>query len=331
VSKEFREYASTFDIRTKAVPVEAHNSIGIVERYHGPIRRIYQIVRTELPSITKEIALQMAFKAINDTAGPDGLVPTLLVFGAYPRMTESSPPAATVAQRTIAINKAMAEVRKLRTERQIAEALRTRNGPKVDGVHDLPINSDVLVWREGNTNQLGHWDGPYKLLAVEAETCTVQINSGSTAFRSTVVKPYFQDQQDDLRAATPIWDNPTPVQPPEQPVRLENASPTPVQPKRGRGRPRKYPILSGLTMVNLQGISSPGLPQFQASRQKELTGLLEKGVFGVVGLGDVPAGVRLFNSRFVDEIKHQGTPNAYEKSRLVVQAYNDQEKDVVLT
>jgi hypothetical protein len=30
----------------------------------------------------------MAFKAINDTAGPDGLVPTLLVFGAYPRMAE---------------------------------------------------------------------------------------------------------------------------------------------------------------------------------------------------------------------------------------------------
>jgi len=26
----------------------------------------------------------MAVKAVNDTAGPDGLVPTLLVYGAYP-------------------------------------------------------------------------------------------------------------------------------------------------------------------------------------------------------------------------------------------------------
>ena len=41
VSKEFKEYANTMGIRTKAVPVEAHNSIGIVERYHGPLRRVY--------------------------------------------------------------------------------------------------------------------------------------------------------------------------------------------------------------------------------------------------------------------------------------------------
>jgi hypothetical protein len=59
------------------------------------------------------MALQMAFKAINDTAGPDRLVPTLLVFGAYPRMVESDAPSTTVTQRAIAIKKAMVEVQKL--------------------------------------------------------------------------------------------------------------------------------------------------------------------------------------------------------------------------
>jgi hypothetical protein len=39
---------------------------------------------TEIPEISKEIALQIAFKAINDTAGLEGLIPTLLVFKAYP-------------------------------------------------------------------------------------------------------------------------------------------------------------------------------------------------------------------------------------------------------
>jgi len=71
--------------------------------------------------------------------------------------------------------------------------------------------------------------------------------------------------------------------------------------------------------------------QFSASRQKELTGLLEKGVFEIIKLTDVPQGVRLFNSRFVDEIKNKGTDKAFEKSRLVVQAYNDAEKELVLT
>jgi hypothetical protein len=41
VSKEFKEYTTTIGIRTKAVPVEAHNSIGIVEFYYSPIRYIY--------------------------------------------------------------------------------------------------------------------------------------------------------------------------------------------------------------------------------------------------------------------------------------------------
>jgi hypothetical protein len=41
VSKEFKEYANTMGIRTKAVLVEAHNSIGMVEQYHSPLQRVY--------------------------------------------------------------------------------------------------------------------------------------------------------------------------------------------------------------------------------------------------------------------------------------------------
>ena len=70
---------------------------------------------------------------------------------------------------------------------------------------------------------------------------------------------------------------------------------------------------------------------FTDSRRKEINGLLEKGVFAVVTEKDVPQGVRIFNSRFVDEIKHPSTDKAFEKSRLVVQAYNDQGKGLVLT
>jgi hypothetical protein len=84
--------------------------VGIIERYHGPIRRAYTIITAKIPDISKDMALQMAFKAINDTAGPNGLVLTLLVYGAYPRITEHDPPSPSVAQRALAIKKAMAEV-----------------------------------------------------------------------------------------------------------------------------------------------------------------------------------------------------------------------------
>jgi hypothetical protein len=101
------------------------------------------------------MALQMTFKAINDSAGPDGLVPTLLVFGAYLRIIESDAPSPTVAQRATAIKKAMAEIHKLQAKRQITDALNTRNGPMTNKVYSLPPSSPVLVWREGNTEQAG--------------------------------------------------------------------------------------------------------------------------------------------------------------------------------
>jgi len=41
----------------KSVPVEAYNLIGIVECYHGPLRRIYYIITSEILGIDKDIAL----------------------------------------------------------------------------------------------------------------------------------------------------------------------------------------------------------------------------------------------------------------------------------
>jgi len=38
----------------------------------------------------------MAFKAINNSIGPNGLIPTLLVFKAYPHIVESNAPNPTV-------------------------------------------------------------------------------------------------------------------------------------------------------------------------------------------------------------------------------------------
>ena len=97
------------------MPVEAHNSIGKVERYHNPLRRAYKIIRAELKDegIDDEVCLQMAVKAINDTAGPNGLVLILLVFGAYPRMTSADPLLPSIVKRSKAIQDAIRELRSI--------------------------------------------------------------------------------------------------------------------------------------------------------------------------------------------------------------------------
>jgi hypothetical protein len=69
--------------------------------------------KIEGTEVNRAIMLQMAVKAINNTAGYDSIVPTLLVFGAFPRITHIDPPAPSIAQQATVIKKAMAEVTKL--------------------------------------------------------------------------------------------------------------------------------------------------------------------------------------------------------------------------
>ena len=110
----------------------------------------------------------MAVKAINNTTGPNRLVPTLLVYRAYPRISNLDPPALSITEQAAAIQKAMAEIIKLRAKQTINNTLHYCNGPNITLVHDLLLNSKVFVWRES-----GKWTRPYCLLAVENETCCV--------------------------------------------------------------------------------------------------------------------------------------------------------------
>ena len=55
----------------------------------------------------------MAVKAVNNTAGPNGLVPTLLVYGAYLRISNLGPPTPSIIERAAIIQKVIAEIVKL--------------------------------------------------------------------------------------------------------------------------------------------------------------------------------------------------------------------------
>ena len=87
----------------------------------------------------------MAVKAVNDTAGPDGLVPTLLVYGAYPRMSNLDPPTPSITEQAAVIRKAMAKIVKLWAKQTINNALHHRNRPNITPVHNLPLNSKVFI------------------------------------------------------------------------------------------------------------------------------------------------------------------------------------------
>jgi len=101
----------------KEVPVKAYNSVGKVERYYIFVQRIYKILETEILNINKEVLLQIAIKAINDSVGLKGLILILLVFGAYTKINTKDLPVATIRQRKQAINKAIIELKRLKEQR----------------------------------------------------------------------------------------------------------------------------------------------------------------------------------------------------------------------
>ncbi len=73
------------------MPIKAYNFIRIIKRYYKLICCIYLIIIAKIPNISKDIALQIAFKAINNIAGLNILVLILLVYSAYPRIIKYNP------------------------------------------------------------------------------------------------------------------------------------------------------------------------------------------------------------------------------------------------
>ncbi|KAM4056999.1 polyprotein [Hirsutella rhossiliensis] len=155
---------------------------------HGPLRRAYDILQAELgESRSPDALLQMAVKAVNDTAGPDGLVPTLLVFGAYPRINHDSPPSPPMIKRAEAIRKAMAALHRAAAARQ----------------------SEVLVWREADG-----WTGPWIVIGNNGHEITINhVNGPHHNPTTTRSRPRRVDPNAPL---TPIKMMPCPVLLPEQ-------------------------------------------------------------------------------------------------------------------
>ena len=55
-----------------------------MEWYYIPLYCVYEIISSELKGASKELTLQMAIQAVNDSAGLDRLIFILLVFNTYP-------------------------------------------------------------------------------------------------------------------------------------------------------------------------------------------------------------------------------------------------------
>jgi hypothetical protein len=342
-SREFRQFVISMTIIIKAVLVEAHWSIDVVKRYHAELRRAYQMIFENL-DVNKKIALQMIVKAINDTVDSDDLMFILLIFETYFRMHVMYFSVSSITQRAMTIEKAMIEIRKFRAERQIVDVLNIRHRSIIISIHDLFLNSDVLIWREDKK-----WIELFKLLDIKDETCKIVLSSESTDFRSTVIKSFLIELINDVKSTN---ENVQSIEDVQSSDHQNNLSAEPSEITRSRAINNSLAIIRLIRaqrlslryqnfvdiIVFLQDDDSHSnqfedalIPTFVKSRRKEINDLLKKRVFELITINVVLRNVRIFNSRFVNEIKHPDTTKTYEKSRLVVQTYNDHDKTLMLT
>ena len=118
-AKEFQSNAAMVAIKCNTAPVESHGTVGMVERYRAPLRRAWNVIEMDIPArneTERSANLQAAVKAVNDSAGPNGLVSTLLVFGAMPRLRLSHDAATeTITRSAAAVRRAMNELNRLKS------------------------------------------------------------------------------------------------------------------------------------------------------------------------------------------------------------------------
>ncbi|KAK6582999.1 hypothetical protein PZA11_004075 [Diplocarpon coronariae] len=88
----------------------------------------------------------MAVKAVNNIAGPNRIIPTLLIFKAYLRLIELDLPNLLIKQRVVIIKKAIKEVRKIYTTCKVNNALSIRNDLRTTYIYDLRLKDLVLVY-----------------------------------------------------------------------------------------------------------------------------------------------------------------------------------------
>ncbi len=132
----------------KEIPRESHNSMGAGERHHAPLRRIYKKLKVEYPNLDNPRTLALAVHELNNTAIPEGLIFTLLVFGTVPKIPLENVEhlASTQRERFAAMEKARKEMEQIVAKQRISLANKSRT--KSMNMFTILPGSEVLVRRE---------------------------------------------------------------------------------------------------------------------------------------------------------------------------------------
>ncbi len=85
---------------------------------------------------------------MNDTVGPDKLIPILLVYSAYPHISREDKLIPSNTEQVRVIEHVIDNVYRSNTKSTITKVMRITRRPDMAAVLGLLLNTKVLVWRE---------------------------------------------------------------------------------------------------------------------------------------------------------------------------------------
>ena len=336
-SASFLALLSSSGVKMRPSGVESHNALGAGERYHAYLRQLFKRVRADHPKIPVQLALSMAVWAMNQTAGPRGLSPILLVFGIHPRMPVSPADLPNHRERCKALVEARADMSKQIARDRLDRALRTQV-PHAAAANINP-GIDVLVYREKPVDK---WEGPYRVISCSSKQVWLDVNNKAKMFSIDKVKEYLPppvtgtDGEPSQTAAKPTDEQVGSIL---DGIIAGDTLVAEISRRVGELRDKAYrstteePQTPGdicITEVLKAGDPRILLPGIQGARRKEADGLMRRGAFEKVPKASVPGGATVLGARFVDAFKKVGTNNEMPKSRLVGQGHRDRAKPFIV-
>jgi hypothetical protein len=248
--------------------------------------------------------LKCATKALNDTMGENGLVPSLLVFGIVPRFPILSSNLPEQQERMRVLAAAQAEYNSIVAERRKEEILKSRVPGEADRVYK--VGEEVLVWREKSES----WTGPFIVTGVNDKPVNVRIEelAYEGRFNLAQVKPNLRDM--------PQTDANTNFSEVLHQMLRDFTT------EEGSGLSPSYAV--HLTEIIRKGDVREKL--FDDAKKKEIAGLIRRGTWKIVLREELEPGENIMTGRFVLSIKNANTQEEMLKARFVCQEYRDRAK-----
>jgi hypothetical protein len=159
--------------------VESHSSIGLGERMHSPLRRVYNKILMKYPHLHRSLILKLAIKATNNTIGIGGIAPSMLVFGCIPRFPITSSHLPEQADRMRSLQVGMMEMNAAVATKRISEALRSQVPSATDRV--FREGDEVMTYREKDKI----WYSGFRVSKIRGKQVTVIDRLGEVTSHST--------------------------------------------------------------------------------------------------------------------------------------------------